>query len=99
MRYRGLFVAAVLGAAVIASAPAQADPVSPTPVVDMSTCTSGPVLCPIYGVLLGLGEFTVGNTMAMLTYAFCLGPVEPGHEVILPPIIYDFRPWCPAPAA
>lgn len=99
MRYPGFLVAAVVGAAIVGSTPAQADPVSPTPVVDMSVCTAGPVLCGISGALIGLTEVIVGNTMAVVTYGLCFGPVQPGHGAILPPVVYDYRPWCPRPPA
>ena len=97
VKYRGFLVAAAVGAAVGLGAPAHADPVSPSPVVDMSTCPSGPVLCSIYGALLGVTEVMVANTMAVLTYGLCLGPVDPGYGAIIPPVVYDHRPWCPAP--
>ena len=100
--YRGLLVTAAVGAVVLAATPARADPaaiapVAPTPVVDMSVCDAGPVMCPIYGVLLDGAELMVGNTMAMMTYALCMGPVEPGHGAIIPPIVYNYRPWCHQP--
>ncbi len=65
----------------------------------MSVCTAGPVLCGISGALIGLTEVIVGNTMAVVTYGLCFGPVQPGHGSILPPVVYDYRPWCPRPPA
>ncbi|TSE01541.1 hypothetical protein FOS14_03090 [Skermania sp. ID1734] len=95
MRFRAFLGAAILGIAVVGVAPAQADPVAPTPVVDMSSCPSGPVLCPIYGVMLDVAEVMVVNTLGLLTYGLCFGPVPPGHGAIIPPVVYNYRPWCP----
>lgn len=74
--------------------PALADPAPPKPIIDMSVCTAGPLLCGFSGLTLTITDVMIGNTMGLISYGLCTGPVPPGHGSILPDVIYDNRPWC-----